>query len=273
MKIMCLVADRKELVNAISEEIGEKMKYQGPPTFAFKAGDFTVERDGTLDVENPDAHEEVLRKLTEEKLIDNAWDENREVLQISMPLEQHTVLSLINLTCIFYTKSEIINKAIGATRAFEINERFMEIIMEQEEPKSVEEFISLWEECGGEDATRGIDFYEGKINFTGFPVTEDSDWIGAFTELAARINKLALDSKRISVKKEPIENEKYYFRVWLVRIGFGGKEHKMSRKLLLSKLSGHTAFRAEEQKELHKKKYQELRAKEVAANEKPEIRN
>lgn len=34
MKIMCLVADRKELVNAISEEIGEKMKHQGPPTFA-----------------------------------------------------------------------------------------------------------------------------------------------------------------------------------------------------------------------------------------------
>lgn len=68
----------------------------------FKVGDFTVERDGTLDVENPDAHEEVLRKLTEEKLIDNAWDENREVLQISMPLEQHTVLSLINLTCILH---------------------------------------------------------------------------------------------------------------------------------------------------------------------------
>lgn len=39
----------------------------------------------------------------------------------------------------------------------------MEIIMEQEEPKSVEEFISLWEECGGEDATRGIDFAKGKL--------------------------------------------------------------------------------------------------------------
>lgn len=76
--------------------------------------------------------------------------------------------------------------------------------------------------------------------------------------MAARINKLALDSKRISVKKEPIENEKYYFRVWLVRIGFGGKEHKMSRKLLLSKLfRAHSAFRTEEQRS-HKRSTKSL---------------
>ena len=34
MEIMCLVADRKELIAAIEETTGEKMKYQGPPTFA-----------------------------------------------------------------------------------------------------------------------------------------------------------------------------------------------------------------------------------------------
>ena len=35
MEIMCLVADRKELVAAI-ENLSGKMKYQGPPTFAYK---------------------------------------------------------------------------------------------------------------------------------------------------------------------------------------------------------------------------------------------
>ena len=52
MRIMCLVADRKKLVAAIEEATGVKLKYQGPPSFAFAAGDFTVERDGTLCVEN-----------------------------------------------------------------------------------------------------------------------------------------------------------------------------------------------------------------------------
>lgn len=113
--------------------------------------------------------------------------------------------------------------------------------------------------------TKGIDFYEDKINFTGFPVMENSDWINVYTELATAINKLALESKYIKINPEPIENEKYSFRVWLVRIGFGGTEHKTSRKLLLSNLSGHTAFRTEEQKEAHKQKY--LAKKAEVANE------
>lgn len=52
MEIMCLVADRKELIAAIEETTGEKMKYQGPPTFAYKNEDLMVLRDGTLVVEN-----------------------------------------------------------------------------------------------------------------------------------------------------------------------------------------------------------------------------
>ena len=135
----------------------------------------------------------------------------------------------------------------------------------EEPPTEVSEFLSLWEECGSDNMTKGIDFEEDKINFIGFPVTENSDWIKAFTELAAAINKLALESKYIKINPEPIENEKYSFRVWLVRIGFGGTEHKTSRKLLLSNLSGHTAFRTEDQKEAHKQKY--LAKKAEAANE------
>lgn len=266
MEIMCLVADRKELVAAI-ENLSGKMKYQGPPTFAYKNEEATVLRDGTLVIEDLEANKEMLLQLAEQKLIDDSWNEDREVLGISLPLEKHTGLSLINLVSIFYIKAEIINKAISAPRAFEINERFMEAIME-EPPETAEEFVRLWEECGSENMTKGIDFYEGNINFTGFPVTENSDWIKAYTELAAAINKLALEAKYIKVKKEPIDNEKYYFRVWLVRIGFGGSEYKTSRKLLLGNLSGYIAFRTEEQKEQkeqHKQKY--LAKKAEAANE------
>lgn len=45
MEIMCLVADRKELVAAI-ENLSGKMKYQGPPSFAYANEVVTVLSDG-----------------------------------------------------------------------------------------------------------------------------------------------------------------------------------------------------------------------------------
>ncbi|MDH7567953.1 MAG: virulence associated protein, partial [Clostridiales bacterium] len=42
------------------------------------------------------------------------------------------------------------------------------------------------------------------------------------------------------------ENEKYIFRVWLLRLGFIGNEFKAARKLLLDRLEGNAAFRTEE---------------------------
>jgi hypothetical protein len=43
-------------------------------------------------------------------------------------------------------------------------------------------------------------------------------------------------------------------RVWLVRIGLGGKDGKDTRKVFLSRLKGHTAFRTEEDKEKWKER-------------------
>ena len=42
MTILSLAENRKELVNAISSITGNKMVYQGPPTFSFSDGVFTV---------------------------------------------------------------------------------------------------------------------------------------------------------------------------------------------------------------------------------------
>ncbi len=269
MKLMCLVADRKELVNAINKITGEKMKYQGPPTFNFEWEDVKVLRDGTLEVADVEKRKSMLAGLTAMELIEDAWDEERDQLVISLPMEGHTGLTLLNLVSLFYSKGEIINRALGTPRAFEMNERFIELLTEQP-PETAEDFLSLWEQAGSTDATRGIEFDSETITLTGFPYTEDSDWITAYTQLAGKINQLALHSKRIRLKKTEIENEKYTFRVWLVRLGFDGEEYKASRKLLLSRLSGHTAFRTAEQKEVHHQKYL---AKKEAAHEESEVRD
>ena len=57
--------------------------------------------------------------------------------------------------------------------------------------------------------------------------------------------QMAKTQKRISPQQCVEENEKYYMRVWLIRLGFGGKDGKEVRNTLLANLKGHTAFRTE----------------------------
>jgi hypothetical protein len=54
---------------------------------------------------------------------------------------------------------------------------------------------------------------------------------------------LAKKQKRVTAKERPVENEKYTFRVFLIRLGFVGDDYKAARKLLMKNLSGNSAFR------------------------------
>jgi len=57
---------------------------------------------------------------------------------------------------------------------------------------------------------------------------------------------MALAQKHSTPRATKGENEKYIFRVWLLRLGFIGDEYKAARKLLLDRLDGNAAFRTEE---------------------------
>ena len=61
--------------------------------------------------------------------------------------------------------------------------------------------------------------------------------------------KGAKEAKRVNPKETVEQNEKYYMRIWLVRLGLDGKDAKETRRVLLENLKGHTAFRTEADKE------------------------
>jgi hypothetical protein len=103
----------------------------------------------------------------------------------------------------------------------------------------------------------GLEFTETKVCFTGFPQTSNPDEIKAFTQLASMMNQSALAQKRILAKEVKEENEKYAFRIWLIRLGMNGDQYKTSRKVLLRNLSGHAAFRTQDQLEAAKAKHKE----------------
>ena len=127
-------------------------------------------------------------------------------------------------------------------------------------------FIELVDGHGG---LTGLSFADGKVSFTGFPLTDDPARNTAFQQIACLINKHALEQKRIQAKVVNDDNEKYAFRIWLLRIGMNGDEYKASRKILMENLSGHTAFRTQDEenrwKARQKEKRDELRAAKAAA--------
>ena len=100
------------------------------------------------------------------------------------------------------------------------------------------------------------------------PAINDPDMILAFTHLAAAMAQQAREQRRISPKETIEENEKYYMRIWLLRLGFGGAEGKTVRNLLLKNLKGHSAFRTE----ANRQRWQEARRneREAARQQEPE---
>ena len=62
------------------------------------------------------------------------------------------------------------------------------------------------------------------------------------------MNKQAITQQRIQAKEITAENEKYAMRIWLLRLDMNGSEYKEERRILMENLSGHAAFRTEEDK-------------------------
>jgi hypothetical protein len=53
---------------------------------------------------------------------------------------------------------------------------------------------------------------------------------------------MAKTQHRVSMSAKPVDNEKYAFRCFLLRLGFIGSEYKEERKVLLAPLFGNSAF-------------------------------
>ena len=61
---------------------------------------------------------------------------------------------------------------------------------------------------------------------------------------------MARNAKRVNAKEKDTDDEKYAFRCFLLRLGFIGAEFKTERKILLRNLTGSSAFRSGQPKEV-----------------------
>jgi len=261
---------RKELAKIVGELLGAEVSYKGPPSYAFEAGEVTVGRDGTIifEVEQDKDVETVNRLLTglqehgfkiqviplpedsfseeinpeddldglpfgdddEEKNpadnpeilpFDPAWpnpewfnDECSEVivpesldkLVIQMPLDGFNPDSLDNLTKLVDSKALLIKKSLGVSALT-------------------------------------IRTNDNVLEFPWFDSIPEPQEITAYANLIAALCDMAKRQKRVMAVEKPTDNEKFTFRLFLVRLGLIGDEYAETRKILMRNLSGNGAWK------------------------------
>ena len=257
---------RKEMVQAVSKALeGWSIEYLGAPSFSYRVGDFEITRDGTLvfsDRTDSKMVEDVLegleqagfefeeeqpsntsqfagpyempwdedcnqKKMTDEEMAE-AMDEHDRLLaeavtaphaeaepgslSISMPKDSFTDAALENLDHLLEGKGNLIKKAFGI-----------------------------------EEATYTLD--EDKVTFNWLHGEVTPEKAKAAQDFIGKLCEMARTQKRVTAKAKVVDNEKYAFRCFLLRLGLIGAEYKTTRKILMENLSGNASFKSGHKKE------------------------
>jgi hypothetical protein len=289
------VRDRKVLVKRLEELTGQKAVYTYVPRCAYEIGAFTVERSGNLTV-GDDADESIIDTLLAEEMIvpatdeeepdDTEEDEDAEEedddtdgeedqdsgfpvnTSISVPIAGHTVQTLLNLICMIHSRGALIAKATGGE--FSADKTLIDALGSTtfRDIHELIAYIREWNETN--PPLTGITLDSETITFDGFGEAPDADYVQTYMKLSAAMNQMALTQKRVQAKDVDDSNEKYAFRIWLIRLGMNGSEYKEDRKRLMEDLSGHAAFRNDAERERWEAKQKAKREAAKAAQDSEE---
>ena len=217
--------------------------------------------DDTIEDE-PDAESQETEDQPEEVPLD---------LELAFPVSQHNGVTLRNLVNLLYSRGKLIGKATGGH--FHVEEGLVEKLKDDSCTFAIMNFINAVSDYETEHgaALEGLKITTEKVTFTGFPTAPDHEHLTAFAQLAVLMNQQAISQKRIQAKDVNDENEKYALRTWLLRLGMNGPDFKETRKILMENLSGHAAFRTDEEAQKflarEKAKRDALKAAKQAAQE------
>lgn len=225
-------AERKALVEAVSQMLDQSARYLGAPTFAYTVGAYNIDKNGTLSCNNdtqPEAFKTLVEALRErgfsaENVVDEATravagnsvetaiavsDGSSEdnTLTIEVPKTGFNDISLDNLHKIIASKEALLKKALGTDRL-------------------------LIADTGD------------TLKFPWFTLYGLEGEVDAYSRLIAAICSMARKQKRVTAKEHGAGNDKFDMRLFLVRLGFVGDEYKAARKILLRNLTGNSSWKS-----------------------------
>lgn len=274
-------AERREVVRAISERLGSPAVYLRMPTCAYRIGDLTVERDGSI-ASDDGALLDGLRPMLMERgwLTDAAADSVAEApatetepdgpdsepmgMELSFPVEDWTVSELNNLIRILYSHQHILRRMMRSDALY-IDRQLVERLKEAQTPADFEARLA---DGRAAEMLKGFRLREGKLTFETAPDDLDPVRRQACGTLLGAMLRHAKDAKRVFLRADADpENEKYRANSLLTRLGFSGPEHKELRRMLMGHLSGYAAFKNETGMRAHREKYARLRRERQATKE------
>ena len=211
-------AKKKELIKAIEEINNEKAKYQGVPSCAYKIGECLVTKQGNVETEDENLAadlkeygfefehplEIIEKKLSKAPSIDSEIKGN--ALTLSFPWDGFDKASYTKLTQLVEAKKRLISAAFNTRNP---------VVQADEE----------------------------SIKFSWFKSDATEDEKLAYILFLKKLMETAKNQKRVTAKEKEVENEKYAFRCFLLKLGFIGDDYKGARKILLQNLSGSSAFK------------------------------
>ena len=234
--------ERKILVTAVAEITGEKAKYLGVPSVAYRVGNYIITKEGNI--ETGEAEEAEIFSLLE-RLSERGFSVDAQLKKIKLEEKTETAGKEAE-------QEERIEDCLEEEKEAEDEEESgtaIQIPMKNFSERCLNNLYALVE-AKGHLIKRALDVEKLPINIRGdrldFPWFKEEctpEELNAYMHFVTALCDMAKCQRRILAKPTEVDNEKYAFRCFLLRLGFIGEEFKEDRKILLRNLNGSAAFK------------------------------
>lgn len=270
MTIQTNLNDRKELARRlIPFNHNEKLHYTGTPAFAYEGQGFRILRSGDIECDDGKTEAAMIGFLQQEGILpqpeaaqksrpqqgeEPEQETNPDVMEITIPADGMDGAQMRNLVFMLHAQQYLLNRAAGHEN-IQVPDKLIEDL--KEEPVTDRTlFFAVYQNYSKEG--KGFLIAAETVTFC-LAATDNAVKNRALIELTAFMVGAAKKAKRVQPATRKPENEKYYLRMWLLRIGMGTKASHESRMALLKGMNGWSAFRTEEEAMAHAKKQKERR--------------
>ena len=273
--------ERKAMVGIVGKAVSEKPVYCGAPTFSYKIGAFEITKDGSLCFDDATDEATVARvrtALREAGFTSENWENEaccgdtgaNEPILTEAAAEEPTAVDAAEVEP---SRTETVADEPTAVET-EADEQLQpetsaetapteEAVAESDEDSLS---VSLPRTLFTETALRNLDalllskgrlirhafdikeatytLTDDRITFAWLHGTITDETAKAYAEFISKFCLMARTQKRVTAKEKIVDNEKYAFRCFLLRLGMIGSAYKESRKILLQNLTGSSAFKS-----------------------------
>ena len=251
--------ERKTMVAAVGKAVGEKPVYCGAPTFSYKIGAFEITKDGSLCFDDATDEATVARvrtALREAGFMSEDWENEASCGDTGEDKPIQTEAANTS------TEVDVADEPILTEAAVEEVAPTKEAITEADEDSlSISLPCTLFTETAlqnldalllskGRLIRHAFDIKEAtytltndRITFAWLHGTITDETAKAYAEFISKLCEMARTQKRVTAKEKIVDNEKYAFRCFLLRLGMIGNAYKVSRKILMQNLTGSSAFK------------------------------